>query len=138
MLQEEITALGLAMCVQSNAKAMEISDGTVENEDTLPQEIRGAFSEELYTIRNLEATTTRLVISYCESCHENCHSLCLRGQGKVHHSKLQPRKAPMEMLITQLLWPKPLPQSLRDGTEEFILTLPQNEFLVWMGSSCRL
>lgn len=98
MLQEEITALGLAMCVQSNAKAMEISDGTVENEDTLPQEIRGAFSEELYTIRNLEATTTRLVISYCESCHENCHSLCLRGQGKVHHSKLQPRKAPMEML----------------------------------------
>ncbi|RMC12382.1 hypothetical protein DUI87_09897 [Hirundo rustica rustica] len=31
MLQEEIIAFGLDICVQSNAKAMEKSDGTVEN-----------------------------------------------------------------------------------------------------------
>lgn len=78
--------------------------------DTLHQEISGSFSEELSTLRKLKATITRLVISECESCHENRHSLCLRGQGKVPHSKLQPRKAPTETLnnsptVTKIITP---------------------------------
>lgn len=66
--------------------------------DTFPQEISGSFSQELSTMRKLKATITRLVIPECGSCHENCCSLCLRGQGKVPHSKLQPRRTPTEML----------------------------------------
>lgn len=66
--------------------------------DTLPREIHGSFCEELSATRKLKVTITRLVISECESCHENCHSLCLGRQGEAHHSKLQPRKAPTEML----------------------------------------
>lgn len=58
----------------------------------------GPFSKELSIIRNLKTTIARLVISERERCHEKCHSLSMRGQGKVHHSMLQPSKAPTEML----------------------------------------
>lgn len=92
--------------------------------DTLPQEISGSFYEELSTIRNLKATITRLVISECESCHENCHSLCMRRLGKVHHSKLQPRKAPTEMLSNSPTVVKTITPSLRDGTEGIYCTSP--------------
>lgn len=98
MLQEEIIAFALAIVCSPMPRLWKNQTGLWKIKDTLPQEVRGSFCEELSAIRNLKGSITRLVISECESCHENCHSLCMRVQGKVHHSKMQPRKAPPEML----------------------------------------
>lgn len=109
--------------------------------EILLQEMRGSFSEELSAIRNPKATIARLVISEHASCHERCHSLSVRGQGKAHHSVLQPSEALTEMPNSSSALAKtitPMFELRGMAQRKFILPLPRSEFLARTGSSCRL
>jgi len=67
------------------------------------------------------------MLSERESCHEKCPNLSVEVQGKVHHSELQPRRAPAEMPNSSSALAKTITPmfGLRGMAQrEFILPLP--------------